>query len=99
MTGGTLDRLPDPPPDIWLRDHEQMMQSVQWYGYRHFGPTYGNFWARRPCAVWPHRWLTLGQPKGAVEGPHVRTVYRCQRCGSQVFVGPGVRPPVRGTWS
>jgi hypothetical protein len=94
---GTLERLPDPQPDEWLSDRTQMMQSARWYGYPYFGPTYGNFWARRPCRVWPHRWLALGQPKAAAEGPYARTVHRCQRCGSQVFIG-AVPTPVRGRW-
>ncbi len=92
---GPAVQLPNPPPDEWLADYTQMMQSAQWYGYKHFGPTYGNFWSPRPCRRRPHRWRDLGIPRPTE--PRPRHVYRCQRCGSQIFILE-VRPPARGIW-
>lgn len=67
--------LPDPVPVAWLPDPTQIMQSVD--------GAYGNFWADKPCEV-PHLWLCLAEIRGnSMFEP--RGIYRCQRCGSQLW--------------
>jgi hypothetical protein len=88
----TLVRLPDPKPEEWFTDYSQVMRSADWYGFRYFGYTYGNFWAERSCRIRRHEWRTLGRRRDG------RRIYRCQRCGSQTELGYPTKPPVRGKW-
>jgi hypothetical protein len=93
--GDGLTRLHDPKPDEWLRDFSQIMQSRDWYGFDHWGPTYGNFWARWPCRLRPHKWVLLDQKQ--IGDSHLTPmIRRCCRCGSQTAMVENY-PPERGT--
>jgi hypothetical protein len=93
-----LTRLPDPKPDEWLSDYTQTMRSSDWYGFRHFGYCYGNFWAPRPCRVFPHQWRSHGVTDRGYGWENARIIRRCVRCGSQIHPSVRVAPPRRGTY-
>ncbi len=92
--GGGLTKLADPKPDEWLADKKAIMTVTKGSRYDTFGPGYGNFWADRPCELFPHKWVVLGTTDQQTGYP--REVRRCQRCGSQVHQWIATLPPARG---
>lgn len=88
-----LQRLPD--PTFPWRPYPEVMESMDWYGAKSFGPCYGNFWALWVCRVFPHRWsLPLKVTEADTDWP--RIVRRCERCGSQIHTTWDAVPPQRG---